>query len=82
MVGDGQGIAVPTITEFELALEVGTPEIIGGKPLRQRCAARPVARSAAALAYTCRHLAIFVQESKRISRAGIKMPSIRRPSVS
>jgi hypothetical protein len=46
MVGDGQRIAVPAVAQFELALEVGAPQIIGGCPFG---AARAVARPAAAL---------------------------------
>src|SRR5580700_8896906 len=49
MVGDGQRITVSAIAELELALEVGTPQIIGKRALRQRRAARAVARPAAAL---------------------------------
>jgi hypothetical protein len=49
MVGDGQRIAVPPVAEFELALEVGAPQIIGGCPFGQRRTARAVARPAAAL---------------------------------
>jgi hypothetical protein len=49
MVGDGQRIAVPAVAQFELALEVGAPQIIGGCPFGQRRAARAVARPAAAL---------------------------------
>ena len=49
MVGDGQRITVSAITELELALEVGTPQIIGKPALRQRRAARTVARPAAPL---------------------------------
>jgi hypothetical protein len=32
MVGDGQRIAVPAVAQFELALEVGAPQIIGAAP--------------------------------------------------
>src|SRR5262245_43044932 len=49
MVADRQGKAVAAITELELALEVGAPEIIGGQPLGQRRAARAMARPAAPL---------------------------------
>ena len=49
VVGDGQRITVSAIAELELALEVGTPQIIGRRPLRQRRAARAMARPAAAL---------------------------------
>src|SRR5690242_14584667 len=49
MVGDGQRIAVAAIAELELALEVGTPQIVGPGARRQRRAARAVARPAAAL---------------------------------
>src|SRR5712664_4404321 len=49
MVGDGQWIAVPTVAELELALEVGAPQIVGTGALGQRRAARAVARPAAAL---------------------------------
>ena len=49
MVGDGQRIAVSAIAELELALEIGAPQIIGKRTLRQRRAARAVARPAAAL---------------------------------
>src|ERR1700759_285563 len=48
MVGDGQRIAVSAIAELELALEVGTPQLIGQSALRQRRATRAVARPAAA----------------------------------
>lgn len=49
MVGDGQRIAVVPIAELELALEVGTPQIIRSSARGQRRAARAVARPAAAL---------------------------------
>src|SRR5258708_37977671 len=49
MVGDGKRIAVVPIAELELALEVGTPQIIGAGARGQRRAARAVARPAAAL---------------------------------
>jgi hypothetical protein len=49
MVGDGQWVTLLAIAELELALEIGTPQIIGKRALRQRRAARAVARSAAAL---------------------------------
>src|SRR5690349_10377156 len=49
MVGDGQRIAVAAIAELELALEVGTPQIVGPSACGQRRAARAVARPAAAL---------------------------------
>jgi hypothetical protein len=49
MVGDGQRIAVASIAEHELALEVGAPQIIGFGARGQRRAARAVARPAAAL---------------------------------
>jgi hypothetical protein len=49
MVGDGQRITVSAIAELELALEIGTPQIVGKRALRQRRAARAVARPAAAL---------------------------------
>ena len=35
LVGDGQRVAVAAIAELELALEVGTPELIGHGALRQ-----------------------------------------------
>ena len=44
MIGDGQRIAVAAITELELSLEVGAPQIIGDGAPRQRRAARAVAR--------------------------------------
>ena len=40
MVGDGQWVTVLAIAKLELALEVGTPQIIGKRALRQRRAAR------------------------------------------
>ena len=49
MVGDGQRITVSAIAELELALEVGAPQIVGKHALRQRRAARAMARPAAAL---------------------------------
>ena len=49
MIGDGQGVAVPAIAELELALEVGAPQIVGKRPLRQRRAARAMARPASTL---------------------------------
>lgn len=49
MVGDGQWVTVLAIAELEFALEVGAPQIIGKRALRQRRAARAVARPAAAL---------------------------------
>lgn len=49
MVGDGQRITVSAIAKLELALEVGAPQVIGKRALRQRRAARTVARPAAAL---------------------------------
>ena len=49
MIGDGQRIAVPSIAELELALEVGAPQIIGSGARGLRRAARAVARHAAAL---------------------------------
>ncbi len=49
MIGDGQGITVMSIAELELSLEVGAPQIIGKRALRQRRAARAMARPAAAL---------------------------------
>ncbi len=49
MVSDGQGITVSAIAELELALEVGAPQIVGKRALRQRRAARAMARPAAAL---------------------------------
>src|SRR6202022_1829635 len=48
MVGDGQRIAVATVAELELALEVGAPQLVGRGALRQRRAARAMARPAAA----------------------------------
>jgi hypothetical protein len=47
VIRDGQWIAIATTAKLELALEVGTPEIIRGCPLRQRRAARAMARPAA-----------------------------------
>src|SRR5690242_1848399 len=52
MIADRQGKAVAAIAEFELALEVGAPEIIGGHRLRQRRAARAMARPGAAFDQT------------------------------
>jgi hypothetical protein len=49
MIRDGQRIAVAAIAKFELSFEIGAPQIIGYGALRQRRAARPVARPAAAL---------------------------------
>src|SRR4029077_15915105 len=49
VVGDGQRIAVPPVAELELSLEVGAPQVIGHSALRQRRAARAMARPAAAL---------------------------------
>jgi len=49
MVGDGQRIAIPPVAEFELALEVGAPQLVGSSPRGKRRAARAVARPAAAL---------------------------------
>ena len=49
MIGDGQRIAIASIAELELALEVGAPQIIGSSARGQRRAARAVARPAAAL---------------------------------
>src|SRR5262249_62105783 len=48
-VGDGQRIAVAAMTELELALEAGAPQIVGSPARGQRRAARAVARPAAAL---------------------------------
>ena len=48
LVGDGQRITVSAIAELELAFEVGAPQIIGRRALRQRRAARTMARPAAA----------------------------------
>ena len=44
MIGDRQRITVAAVAQLELALEVGTPQIIGCRPLRQRRAARAMAR--------------------------------------
>ncbi len=49
VVGDGQRIAIASVTELELALEVGAPEFVGGRAFGQRRAARAMARPAAAL---------------------------------
>src|SRR5256714_13852828 len=49
MVGDGQRIAVPSVAELELTLEVGTPQLIGCGAIGQRRAARTLARGAAVL---------------------------------
>src|SRR3979411_2659138 len=40
MVCDGQRVAVPPVAEFELAFEVGAPQVIGHGALGQRRAAR------------------------------------------
>jgi hypothetical protein len=37
MVRDGERIAIALVAEGELSLEVGTPEIIGIGPRRERC---------------------------------------------
>jgi hypothetical protein len=52
MVGDGQRIAVASIAELELALEVRAPQIIGAGACGQRRAARAMARHAATLDQT------------------------------
>ena len=49
MVGDGQRIAVAPVAELELALEVGSPQLIGRGALGLRRAARAMARPTAAL---------------------------------
>src|SRR5579864_6999377 len=49
MICDGQRITVPAVAKLELALEVGAPQIIGSGALRQRRAARAMARPAAPL---------------------------------
>ena len=49
MVAGSQRVAIATITELELALEVNAPEIVGDRAFGQRRAARPMARPAAAL---------------------------------
>src|SRR5687768_8977665 len=49
MIGDGQRVAVPPVSQFELALEVGAPTIVGCGAFGERRAARAVARPAAAL---------------------------------
>ena len=49
MVGDGERIAVASVAELELALEVGAPQVIGRGARGQQRAARAVARPAAAL---------------------------------
>jgi hypothetical protein len=51
-VGDGQWITLPAVAKLELALEVGTPQIVGQGAFRQRRAARAMARPAAALDQT------------------------------
>ncbi len=49
MIGDGQGITVPATAELELALEIGTPELIGSGALRERRSLRPAPPSTQAL---------------------------------
>ena len=44
MVGDSQWKAVPAISELELALEIGAPEVVWRSAGRQRRAGRPVPR--------------------------------------
>ena len=46
VVGDGQRVAVSAVAELELALEVGAPEVVGGRARRQRRAAGAPARPA------------------------------------
>ena len=46
VVGDGQRVAVVTVAELELALEVGAPQIVGRDAGGQRRAAGPLARAA------------------------------------
>ena len=41
VVGDGQGVAVVTVAELELALEVGAPQIVGRNAGGQRRSAGP-----------------------------------------
>ena len=48
MVGRGQRVTVSPIAQLELSLEVGAPEVIRTSALRERRAARAVARPAAA----------------------------------
>jgi len=48
VIGDGEGIAIASITELELAFEVGAPQFVGGYSARERrsggAAARPGGR--------------------------------------
>src|SRR5579862_7305369 len=44
MVGHGQRVAVPAVAELELALEVGTPEVVRRDPCGERRARRAMAR--------------------------------------
>ena len=46
MVGDREGIAVSSVAELELALEVGAPQVVGSGALGQRRAGRAVAGAA------------------------------------
>jgi hypothetical protein len=49
VVGNGERIAVPPVAELELALEVGTAQVIGRRALGERRAVGAVARPAGAL---------------------------------
>src|SRR5256885_1753987 len=49
MVGDGERVAVSSVTELELAFEVGAPQGINRGALRQRGTMRTVTRPAHAL---------------------------------
>jgi hypothetical protein len=46
VVGDGERIAVAAVAEFEFALEVGAPEVIGESALREGRALGAVAAAA------------------------------------
>src|SRR6266536_1004124 len=49
MIDDRERVAVAPVTELELALEVGAPQVVRGNPSGQRRAARTMARPAAPL---------------------------------
>ena len=46
MVGDGEWVAVVSVAELELALEVGAPEVVGHEAGRERCPRCATARPA------------------------------------
>ena len=78
MIGDRQRITVAAVAQLELALEVDTPQIIGYGALRQRRAARAMARPAAAL-----DQAVTIEDRMDGALAGTLIsPSSRRTSSS